>query len=166
MPKDASMRAAFNSYVGQTITGTTANDAYEVFKAVYADTMVTRGMSHAKSDEMPNSDIAKTALGMTTGGIYDQSGKFKNYLGAKYQDWKVTKPYGMTDDVFEGRLNKGYATISKQTGIDVADLEGLRLKQGKPTATGDIQYDLINERGQPLIIKNAVWRIKMNGVTK
>lgn len=166
MPKDADMRAAFNSYVGQTITGTTANDAYEVFKAVYADTMVTRGMSHAKSDEMPNSDIAKTALGMTTGGIYDQSGKFKNYLGAKYQDWKVTKPYGMTDDVFEGRLNKGYATISKQTGIDIADLEGLRLKQGKPTATGDIQYDLINERGQPLIIKNAVWRIKMNGVTK
>lgn len=166
MPKDADMRAAFNSYVGQTITGTTANDAYEVFKAVYADTMVTRGMSHAKSDEMPNSDIAKTALGMTTGGIYDQSGKFKNYLGAKFQDWKVTKPYGMTDDVFEGRLNKGYATISKQTGIDVADLEGLRLKQGKPTATGDIQYDLINERGQPLIIKNAVWRIKMNGVTK
>ncbi|MEG2265684.1 MAG: methyl-coenzyme M reductase, partial [Acinetobacter sp.] len=103
---------------------------------------------------------------MTTGGIYDQSGNFKNYLGGKYQDWKVTKPYGMTNEAFEGRLSKGYATISKQTGIDVADLESLRLRQGKPTATGDIQYDLINERGQPLIIKNAVWRIKMNGVTK
>lgn len=166
MPKDADMRAAFNSYIGQTITGTTANDAYEVFKAVYADTMVTRGMSHAKADESPNADIAITALGMATGGVYNQKGGFKNYLGGKYQDWKVSKPYGMTDDVFEGRLNKGYATISKQTGIDIADLEGLRLKQGKPTATGDIQYDLINERGQPLIIKNAVWRIKMNGVTK
>lgn len=44
--------------------------------------------------------------------------------------------------------------------------KGCVTKQGKPTATGDIQYDLINERGQPLIIKNAVWRIKMNGVTK
>lgn len=166
MPKDANMRAAFNAYVGQTITGTTANDAYEVFKAVYADTMVTRGMNHTKADESPNAEIAKTALGMTTGGIYDQKGSFKNYLGDKYQDWKVTKPYGMNDDSFESRLDQGYSVISKQTGISTTDLQSLRLRQTKANSNGDIQYDLINERGQPLIIKNAVWRIRMNGVTK
>ena len=166
MPKEAEMRAAFNAYVGQTVTGTTANDAYEVFKAVYADTMQTRGMSHTKADELPNAEIAKTALGMTTGGIYDQKGNFKNYLGGKYQDWKVTKPYGMNDDSFENRLNQGYSVISKQTGISTTDLQTLRLRQTKANSNGDIQYDLINERGQPLIVKNAVWRIRMNGVTK
>ncbi|WP_171498462.1 MULTISPECIES: methyl-coenzyme M reductase [unclassified Acinetobacter] len=166
MPKEADMRASFNSYVGQTVSGETANNAYEVFKAVYADTMVTRGMSHAKSDEMPNKDIAKTALGMATGGVYDQSGSFRNYLGAKYKDWKVSKPYGMTDSAFEGRLDKGYSTISAQTGVDVSDLQSLRLRQAKPSASGELQYDLINERGQPLVINNAIWRIKMSGVTK
>lgn len=166
MPKEADLRAAFNDYVGQTVSGETANNAYEVFKAVYADTMVTRGMNHAKADEMPNKDIAKTALGMATGGVYDQSGAFKNYMGGKYSDWKVSKPYGMTDSAFEGRLNKGYATIASQTGLAVKDLQGLRLRQGQPSESGEIQYDLINERGQPLIVKNALWRIKMSGVTK
>lgn len=166
MPKEADLRAAFNDYVGQTVSGETANNAYQVFKAVYADTMVTRGMNHVKADEMPNKDIAQTALGMATGGVYQQSGSFKNYLGAKYKDWKVSKPYGMTDSAFEARVDKGYATISKQTGLDVSDLQGLRLRQASPSAAGELQYDLINERGQPLVIKNAVWRIKMSGVTK
>uniref|UniRef100_UPI00300944A4 methyl-coenzyme M reductase n=1 Tax=Acinetobacter ursingii TaxID=108980 RepID=UPI00300944A4 len=166
MPKEDDLRVAFNDYVGQTLTGTNANNAYQVFKAVYADTMNARGFSHAAKDASPDKAILKTALGMSTGGIYTQPNSYKNYLGSKVSDWKVTKPYGMTDDVFEGRLNKGYATISKQTGIDVADLEGLRLKQGKPTATGEIQYDLLNERGQPLVVDGAIWRIKMNGVKK
>lgn len=166
MPKEADLRAAFNDYVGQTVTGTTANDAYEVFKAVYADTMVSRGASHAKTDDVPNSEITKFALGFTTGGIYDQDGNFKNYMGGKYQAWKVTKPYGMTDQAFESRLGQGYKTIAKQTGLTVTDLQNLRLRQGKPSETGEIQYDLINERGQPLIINNALWRIKIAGVTK
>ncbi|WP_143218490.1 hypothetical protein, partial [Acinetobacter baumannii] len=60
----------------------------------------------------------------------------------------------------------GYQTISKQTGISVNDLKEFRLRQGKPSSTGAIQYDLINERGQQLVVKNAVWRITMDGVTK
>jgi hypothetical protein len=72
----------------------------------------------------------------------------------------------MNDDSFENRLNQGYSVISKQTGISTTDLQTLRLRQTKANSNGDIQYDLINERGQPLIIKNAVWRIRMNGVTK
>lgn len=166
MPKEADMRAAFNAYVGQTVTGTTANDAYEVFKAVYADTMQTRGMSHTKVDELPNAEIAKTALSMSTGGVYTQPNSFKNYLGEKGSDWKVAMPYGMNDESFENRLDQGYSTIAKQTGLSDSELRSLRLRQGKPSATGEIQYDLINERGQPLIVDGAIWRIKMNGVKK
>lgn len=166
MPKEDDMREAFNKYVGQTLTGTNANNAYEVFKAVYADTMNERGFSHTSKDEAPNKKILNTALGMATGGVYTQPTSFRNYRGDKVSDWKVTKPYGITDDAFEAQLEKGYQTISKQTGISVNNLKEFRLRQGKPSSTGAIQYDLINERGQQLVVKNAVWRITMDGVTK
>lgn len=166
MPKEDDMREAFNKYVGQTLTGTNANNAYEVFKAVYADTMNERGFSHSSKDEAPNKKILNTALGMATGGVYTQPTSFRNYRGDKVSDWKVTKPYGITDDAFEAQLEKGYQTISKQTGISVNNLKEFRLRQGKPSSTGAIQYDLINERGQQLVVKNAIWRIMMDGVNK
>lgn len=166
MPKEDDMREAFNKYVGQTLTGTNANNAYEVFKAVYADTMNERGFSHSSKDEAPNKKILNTALGMATGGVYTQPTSFRNYRGDKVSDWKVTKPYGITDDAFEAQLEKGYQTISKQTGISVNNLKEFRLRQGKPSSTGAVQYDLINERGQQLVVKNAIWRITMDGVTK
>ncbi|MDC5287458.1 methyl-coenzyme M reductase [Acinetobacter baumannii] len=166
MPKEDDMREAFNKYVGQTLTGTNANNAYEVFKAVYADTMNERGFSHGSKDEAPNKKILNTALGMATGGVYTQPTSFRNYRGDKVSDWKVTKPYGITDDAFEAQLEKGYQTISKQTGISVNNLKEFRLRQGKPSSTGAVQYDLINERGQQLVVKNAIWRITMDGVTK
>ncbi|MDV5702063.1 methyl-coenzyme M reductase [Acinetobacter baumannii] len=166
MPKEDDMREAFNKYVGQTLTGTNANNAYEVFKAVYADTMNERGFSHTSKDEAPNKKILNTALGMATGGVYTQPTSFRNYRGDKVSDWKVTKPYGITDDAFEAQLEKGYQTISKQTGISVNNLKEFRLRQGKPSSTGAIQYDLINERGQQLVVKNAIWRITMDGVAK
>ncbi|MCJ9560570.1 methyl-coenzyme M reductase [Acinetobacter baumannii] len=166
MPKEDDMREAFNKYVGQTLTGTNANNAYEVFKAVYADTMNERGLSHSSKDEAPNKKILEVALGMATGGVYTQPTSFRNYRGDRVSDWKVTMPYGMEDTAFEAQLERGYQTISKQTGISVNDLKEFRLRQGKPSSTGAIQYDLINERGQQLVVKNAVWRITMDGVTK
>ena len=166
MPKEDVLRLEFNEYVGQTLTGTNANNAYEVFKAVYADTMNARGFSHTAKDASPDEAILKTALGMTTGGVYIQPNSYRNYLGQKGSDWKVTKPYGMDDIPFENRLDQGYSTIAKQTGLSESELRSLRLRQGKPSATGEIQYDLINERGQPLVVDGAIWRIKMNGVKK
>ncbi|WP_171503706.1 methyl-coenzyme M reductase [Acinetobacter haemolyticus] len=166
MPKEDELRLAFNEYVGQTLTGTNANNAYQVFKAVYADTMNARGFSHTAKDASPDKAILKTALGMSTGGVYTQPSKFTNYMGDKGKDWKVTKPYGMDDIPFENRLDQGYSTIAKQTGLSDSELRSLRLRQGKPSATGEIQYDLINERGQPLVVDGAIWRIKMNGVKK
>ncbi|SSO90881.1 methyl-coenzyme M reductase [Acinetobacter baumannii] len=166
MPKEDDMREAFNKYVGQTLTGTNANNAYEVFKAVYADTMNERGFSHSSKDEKPNEKVLGVALDLATGGVYTQPTSFRNYRGDKVSDWKVTKPYGITDDAFEAQLEKGYQTISKQTGISVNNLKEFRLRQGKPSSTGAIQYDLINERGQQLVVKNAIWRITMDGVNK
>lgn len=169
MPKDADMRAAFNSYVGQTITGESNNEMYDAFLAVYADTMTARGKAHTSDKDVPDKDVLKTALGFVTGGIYDQVagfGRTENYMGDKVNSWKVIKPYGMDDDIFKKKINDGYASISKATGIPVGNLDNFLLKQAKNAPNGDIQYDLLNERGNPLIVKNAIWRIRMTGVKK
>lgn len=167
MPKDAELKAAFNAYVGNTISGTSANNAYNVFKAVYADTMDARNLQHKAADESPDKDVLKFALASATGGVYQQSGKFTNYMGGKLENWKVSKPYGMTDDVFESRINVGYSSLAKHTGISESELKTFRLRQSPvKNKNGSIQYDLINERGNPLKIGNVTWRIVINGATK
>lgn len=167
MPKDADLKSAFNNYVGNTVSGTSANNAYNVFRAVYADTMEARNLQHDKADELPNKEVLKFALGFATGGVHQQSGTLKNYMGGKLEDWKVAMPYGMTDDAFESRLDAGYASLAKHTGMTEAELKTLRLRQSPVRSKkGEIQYDLLNERGNPLQIDGVNWRIMINGATK
>ncbi|MDO7454522.1 methyl-coenzyme M reductase [Acinetobacter baumannii] len=165
-PKDALLKEKFNKYVGQSVSGETANLNYAAFQAIYAYLTEARGQTHKDADEYKE-DIGRTALGLATGGVYTQSGRFKDYTDRGISDWKVSKPYGMTDATFEAKVQKGYADISKATGMSVNDLDNFRLARS-PTkaANGDLMYDLINERGRPLVVKGNVWRIRMNGVDK
>jgi len=167
MPKDTDLKSAFNNYVGNTVSGTSANNAYNVFRAVYADTMEARNLQHDKADELPNKEVLKFALAFATGGVHQQSGTFKNYMGGKLEGWKVSMPYGMTDDAFESRLDAGYASLAKHTGMTEAELKTFRLRQSPVRSKkGEIQYDLLNERGTPLQIDGVNWRIMINGATK
>jgi len=167
MPKEDDLRSKFNAYVGNTVSGTSANNMYSVFRAVYADTMDARSIQHKAKDETPDPDVLKFALASATGGVYEQSGNFNNYAGGRIKGWKVALPYGMTDSSFEARLQTGYEAISKSTGLSVSELESLRLRQSsKRSAKGEIQYDLLNERGNPLNVDGAVWRLRLSGVTK
>ncbi|OCR46090.1 methyl-coenzyme M reductase [Acinetobacter pittii] len=165
-PKEALLKQKFNQYVGQSVSGETANLNYAAFQSIYAYLTEARGQTHKDADEYKE-DIGRTALGLATGGVYTQSGRFKDYTDRGISDWKVSKPYGMKDETFEAKIQKGYADISKATGMSVNDLDNFRLARS-PTkaANGDLMYDLINERGRPLVVKGAVWRIRMNGVTK
>ncbi|MFW1978911.1 methyl-coenzyme M reductase [Acinetobacter baumannii] len=165
-PKDALLKEKFNKYVGQSVSGETANLNYAAFQAIYAYLTEARGQTHKNADEYKE-EIGRTALGLATGGVYTQSGRFKDYTDRGISDWKVSKPYGMTDATFEAKIQKGYADISKATGMSVNDLDNFRLARS-PTkaANGDLMYDLINERGRPLVVKGNVWRIRMNGVDK
>ncbi|WP_151859493.1 methyl-coenzyme M reductase [Acinetobacter nosocomialis] len=165
-PKDALLKEKFNKYVGQSVSGETANLNYAAFQAIYAYLTEARGQTHTNENEYKE-DIGRTALGLATGGVYTQSGRFKDYTDRGISDWKVSKPYGMTDATFEAKIQKGYADISKATGMSVNDLDNFRLARS-PTkaANGDLMYDLINERGRPLVVKGNVWRIRMNGVDK
>ena len=167
MPKDAELKAEFNKYTGNTMTGSTANNMYNVFRAVYADTMNARNLQHAKSDELPEKDVLKFALESATGGVYQQSGSFTNYGGGKLKDWKVSMPYGMKEESFQNRIDAGYASVSHHTGISESELKTLRLRQSSSrTKKGELQYDLLDERGKSLVVDGVAWRIKMNGVDR
>lgn len=165
-PKDTLLKEKFNKYVGQSVSGEAANLNYAAFQAIYAYLTEARGQTHTNENEYKE-EIGRTALGLATGGVYTQSGRFKDYTDRGISDWKVSKPYGMTDATFEAKIQKGYADISKATGMSVNDLDNFRLARS-PTkaANGDLMYDLINERGRPLVVKGNVWRIRMNGVDK
>lgn len=165
-PKDALLKEKFNQYVGQSVSGETANLNYAAFQSIYAYLTEARGQTHKDADEYKD-EIGRTALGLATGGVYTQKGGFKDYTDRGISDWKVSKPYGMTDSTFESKVQKGYSDISKATGMSVNDLDNFRLARSATKApNGDLMYDLINERGRPLVVKGAVWRIRMTGVTK
>ncbi|MEI1691270.1 methyl-coenzyme M reductase [Acinetobacter nosocomialis] len=165
-PKDALLKQKFNQYVGQSVSGETANLNYAAFQSIYAYLTEARGQSH-KDDNDYKEEIGRTALGLATGGVYTQKGGFKDYTNRSIPDWKVSKPYGMTDSTFEAKIQKGYSDISKATGMSVNDLDNFRLaRSSTKAANGDLMYDLINERGRPLVVKGNVWRIRLNGVDK
>ena len=162
MPKDELLKQKFSEYVGNTASGNTANMTFAGFKSIYAHIAERDNYQHKDKDDI-NKDITTTALGLATGGVYDQSVKY----GSQSNKWKVSKPYGMADENFEDRLESGYRSISKGTGIPTAELQTLRLRRSdKRSPAGEIQYDLINERGIPLQVDGVAWRINMNGATK
>ena len=165
-PKDDVLKQKFNEYVGQSVSGATANMTFEAYKSIYAYLTETRGQQHKDADDYKE-EIGNTALSLATGGTYTQDGNFKDYTNRGIKDWKVSKPYGMTDSAFEAKIQSGYKTISQQTGLSVNDLQNFRLaRSGKTTPQGELMYDLINERGQPLVVKGSVWRVRLQGVTK
>lgn len=161
MPKEDLLKQKFNSYVGNSATGNTANMTFVGFKSIYAHLAERDGYQHKDKDDI-NDSLANSALSMATGGVYSQSIKYGNQ-----EAWKVSKPYGMDDERFKTHLDRGYAAIAKQTGLNVGDLQELRLRRsGARSAKGEIQYDLVNERGNPLVVNKVIWRINMTGVTK
>lgn len=161
MPTEELLKTEFNKYVGNSVSGITADMNYAAFKSIYAHISERNGYLHKDGQDI-SKELAKTALSMTTGGVYEQGVKYGNQ-----KTWKVSKPYGMKDDDFEQGIRKGYAAISQATGISVAELEDLRLRRSaKKSKKGEIQYDLINERGTPLRVGGTEWRINMQGAYK
>lgn len=166
MPTDDLLKAEFAKYVGNTVTGDTANMTFAAFKSIYAHLTERNNYQHKDGKDI-SSSLANTALSLATGGVYEQDLNYGSKSGGTQVKWKVSKPYGMDDDLFESEVRKGYAAISQATGISTAELEDLRLRRSdKRSKKGEIQYDLINERGAPLQVGGVMWRINMQGATK
>jgi len=166
MPKDDLLKKEFNKYVGNTVSGDTANMTFAAFKSIYAHLAERNNYQHKDGDDI-SSSLANAALSLSTGGVYEQGVKYGSKSGGTQINWKVSKPYGMDDDRFESEVSKGYTAISQATGISTAELEDLRLRRSdKRSKKGEIQYDLINERGAPLQVGGVMWRINMQGAIK
>lgn len=156
MPTDDLLKAEFAKYVGNTVTGDTANMTYAAFKSIYAHLSERNGYQHKDKDDM-SKDLANTALSLATGGVYEQGVKYGNQ-----KTWKVSKPYGMDDDRFERILDTRYAAISQKSQISESELKDLRLRrETKRGPNGVIRYSLIDERGKPMFYLNMP-----DGVTK
>lgn len=159
LPKDDLLKAEFNKYVGNTVSGATANMSFAAFKSIYAYLSERNGYQHTDSSTMDDDakSLAKTALSLATGGVYEQKVEFGNQKA-----WKVSKPYGMDDDRFERILDTRYAAISQKYQISESELKDLRLRrESQRGPKGQVRYALINERGAPLFYMNMP-----DGVTK
>ena len=161
MPGDDLLKSEFNNYVGKSVTGETANMTYAAFRAIYAHLSERDGYQHKDQKDISKS-LAKTALSLASGGVYNQDVKYGNQ-----ETWKVSKPYGMQDEAFESTVSAGLRHISSQTKIPIGELETFNLvKTDNRSAKGELQYDLVNERGNPLIVGKTIWRVQMPGRTK
>lgn len=157
MPKEELLKTKFNEYVGNTVSGATANMTYATYKSIYAHLM-ERNNAQGGTNETIETSISNAALSMATGGVYEQGLKY----GTGNKKWKVSKPYGMDDDRFESILDTRYAAIAQKYQTSEAELKDLRLRrESKNGPKGQIRYALINERGTPLFYMNMP-----DGVTK
>lgn len=157
MPKEELLKTKFNEYVGNTVSGATANMTYATYKSIYAHLM-ERNNAQGGTNETIETSISNAALSMATGGVYEQGLKY----GTGNKKWKVSKPYGMDDTRFEQILDTRYAAIAQKYQTSEAELKDLRLRRESQNGPkGQIRYALINERGTPLFYMNMP-----DGVTK
>lgn len=144
LPEDE-MRTVFNESTGNTLTGDSANKAYEAYKATYAYMLNQRGITPTdpKNPSSEEKRLMKSALSVGVGEFYSQGDNFKNYLGENIGDWKVPKPYGMSDERFEAAIERGYGRISKALNMSAEDLKGFRLRPAPSrTEDGGLVYTL------------------------
>ena len=139
----------FNTNVGDAMQGGSREreNAYQVFRAMYAATGQRKGTLNALLD----ADTAKEALTSATGGIgtwppgsFFSSGK------------KVVKPFGMDDDVFHDKVDAQMRSVAPQSaGFSYDDLRRLPLLN----LPGTDRYFILSGRkqvsgkdGKPLMI--------------
>ena len=112
-------------------------------------------------------DSLNKALDATTGGLYQQhntswigSGKFKTANGT-VTDWRVQKPYLMSDSGFEVAVNSGFEQIAKKHNLSpdfVKDNYRLQARQGS-TYDRNVIYDLLDADGKQWNIKGKTQMI-------
>ncbi|EPF73785.1 hypothetical protein [Acinetobacter rudis] len=160
MPSKDLLKQKFNAFVGGSATGETGTMTFDAYRSIYAYLSQRDNRIHKDSKDI-DKNISELALGLATGGVYTQNTSYGS-------TWKVSKPYGMSDSRFKASLEKGYAEVAHITGHTVAELKNWRLSRSdKKTSKGELLYDLINERGNPLLGPNGgVQRIVFTGVTK
>jgi len=140
---------------------------WSAFKSAYAYFESEVGHHPKSKDDGHNVDSFNKALDATTGGLYQQhntswigSGKFKTANGT-VTDWRVQKPYLMSDSGFEVAVNSGFEQIAKKHNLSpdfVKDNYRLQARQGS-TYDRNVIYDLLDADGKQWNIKGKTQMI-------
>jgi len=147
MPKDNIFREAFDEHVGLSLApGTPQREqAYIAFKSLYAGTAAAKGVSYSEGEDL-DSDTAKAAINMATGGITERGSA------------KVIKPYGMADDDFDKAVDLQLQGMAEQTKFPIGQLEDMPLS---PVPGREGSYYLLNagrvqidpQTKKPMVVK-------------
>ncbi|AZP28427.1 hypothetical protein KWE42_16120 [Acinetobacter pittii] len=129
---------------------------WSAFKSAYAYFESEAGHHQKSKDDGYNADSFNKALDATTGGLYQQhntswigSGKFKTTNGT-VTDWRVQKPYLMSDNGFEVAINSGFEQIAKKHNLSPDFVKDNYRLQARPGSTYDrnVIYDLLDADGK------------------
>ena len=110
---------------------------------------------------MVDPDSMDKALNAVTGGIYKQhntswigTSKFKTTNG-DVTDWKVQKPYLMSDRGFEVAINSGFEMVAKKHNLSPDFVKDNYRLKARPGTTYDrnVIYDLLDANGE-------LWNVK------
>lgn len=134
---------------------------WSAFKAAYAYFEAEAGHQQNSKTDMVDPASMDKALNAVTGGIYQQhntswigSTKFKTTHG-DVKDWKVQKPYLMSDEGFEIAINSGFEQIAKNYNLNPDFVKNNYRLQAVPGSTYDhnVVYYLLDAN-------NERWNVK------
>lgn len=140
---------------------------WSAFKSAYAYFESEAGHHQKSKDDGHNVDSFNKALDATTGGLYQQhntswigSGKFKTTNGT-ITDWRVQKPYLMSDSGFEVAINSGFEQIAKKHNLSPDFVKDNYRLQARPGSTYDrnVIYDLLDADGKQWNVKGKIQMI-------
>lgn len=140
---------------------------WSAFKSAYAYFESEAGHHQKSKDDGHNVDSFNKALDATTGGLYQQhntswigSGKFKTTNGT-ITDWRVQKPYLMSDSGFEVAINSGFEQVAKKHNLSPDFVKDNYRLQARPGTTYDrnVIYDLLDADGKQWNIKGKTQMI-------
>lgn len=140
---------------------------WSAFKSAYAYFESEAGHHQKSKDDGHNVDSFNKALDATTGGLYQQhntswigSGKFKTTNGT-ITDWRVQKPYLMSDSGFEVAINSGFEQVAKKHNLSPDFVKDNYRLQARPGTTYDrnVIYDLLDADGRQWNVKGKTQMI-------
>lgn len=140
---------------------------WSAFKSAYAYFESEAGHHQKSKDDGYNEDSFNKALDATTGGLYQQhntswigSGRFKTTNGI-ITDWRVQKPYLMSNSGFEVAINSGFEQIAKKHNLSPDFVKDNYRLQARPGSTYDrnVIYDLLDADGKQWNVKGKIQMI-------
>ena len=135
---------------------------WSAFKSAYAYFESEAGNSQKNKDGAMNTSSFEKALDATTGGLYEQQNTSLLFFGGRFKtangfvsNWKVQKPYLMSNADFEIRANSGLEQIAKKHNLPVNFVKDNYRLQARDGTTYDdvVVYDLLDANGQRWVVK-------------